>query len=358
MRYCVIMCGGIGSRFWPASRNKFPKQFIDFFGTGRSLLQMTVDRILPLVPAERILLVTNRQYADTIVEQLPEIPAENILFEPARRNTAPCICWAAHHIFALDPQASIVVLASDHLIINEDKFRDDLRRGLEYVEQSGNLLTLGVTPTSPHTGYGYIQAGHRLPDHHDIRKVKSFTEKPDFEMARLFLSSGEFFWNSGMFLWSARAILDAFETCAPEIATLFNAGNDVYGTPLETEFIDREFPNATNISIDYAIMEKASNVYVMTVSFGWSDLGSWKALYEISAKDEHRNATRGGSVLAHDCNGCVFSAPEGKIIAAADLNDYIVVDSDNVLMIYPMEKEQHIRRVVNEVKNRLGEEFV
>lgn len=358
MRYCVIMCGGIGSRFWPASRNKFPKQFIDFFGTGRSLLQMTVDRILPLVPAERILLVTNRQYADTIAQQLPGIPAENILCEPARRNTAPCICWAANHIAAKDPDASMMVLASDHLILQEQRFRDDILKGIEYVEKSGNLLTLGVKPSSPHTGYGYIQAGKACDDFPGILKVKSFTEKPDIEMARLFLSSGEFYWNSGMFLWTVRAILDAFERYSPEIASIFNAGKKFYGTEAETDFIDREFPNAMNISIDYAIMEKAGNVYMMTVDFGWSDLGSWKALYEVSPKDEDNNVKRNCRVLAHDCHRCVFSASSDKVIAVAGLEDYIVVDSDNVLMIYPMQKEQEIRRVVNEVRSLMGDDYV
>lgn len=357
MRYCVIMCGGIGSRFWPVSRREMPKQFLDFFGTGRSLLQMTVDRILPLVPIERIILVTNSMYSDLVSEQLPDLPRENILCEPARRNTAPCLCWAAHHIKALDPEASMIVLASDHLILREEAFRKDIVTGLEYVELTGNLLTLGVKPSSPHTGYGYIQTGLACTDALHVRKVKSFTEKPDLEMAKLFLRSGEFYWNSGMFLWTVPAILEAFEKYAPDLAGLFDSGAIFYGTPEETAFIEKEFPNANNISIDYAIMEKANNVYVMTVDFGWSDLGSWKALYDLSPRNQDGNVTQGARVLSYDCSGCVFSTQEDKVIVAAGLHDYIIAESDKVLMIYPIEAEQQIRQVVNEVNTRFGSDY-
>lgn len=358
MRYCVIMCGGIGSRFWPVSRRNMPKQFLDFFGTGRSLLQMTVDRIRPLVPPERILLLTNRHYADLIAEMLPEIPPQNILCEPARRNTAPCLCWAAHHVRALDPEASMVVLASDHLILREDCFRRDIQTGLEYVEKTGHLLTLGVNPSSPHTGYGYIQTGQPCSEYPAIRKVKSFTEKPDRQMAELFLSSGEFYWNSGMFLWRADAILKAFDRYCPEITSIFDNGDNLYNTPEETTFIDREYPNSPNISIDYAIMEKADNVYVMTVDFGWSDLGSWKALLDVSPRTRDGNVTQNCKVLATDCSGCVFTADSDKIIVAEGLKDYVVAQSGNAMMIYPIAKEQNIRQVVNEVTDRFGDEFV
>lgn len=352
------MCGGIGSRFWPVSRGKMPKQFLDFFGTGSSLLQMTVKRILPVVDMENIILVTNRAYADLVHEQLPEIPLENILCEPARRNTAPCICWAAHHIAAKDPDASMVVLASDHLILREDVFCQDMLRGLDFVERTGNLLTLGVTPSSPHTGYGYIQASTSVTDTPGILKVKSFTEKPDLAMAEMFVKSGEFFWNSGMFLWTAKAILEAFEQHAPEIAAIFDAGYQVYGTPEETNFINAEFPNATNISIDYAIMEKASNVYAMTVDFGWSDLGSWKALHEVSPRTREGNVTTNSKVIQYNCSDCVFSADKDTIIVAAGLENYIVAQSDNVVLIYPMNHEQQIRQVVNEVSSSFGEHYI
>lgn len=357
MRYCVIMCGGIGSRFWPVSRRDMPKQFLDFFGTGRSLLRMTVDRISKLVPPERIILLTNSQYASLIAEQLPEIPTDNILCEPARRNTAPCLCWAAHHIYAMDSDASLVVLASDHLILHEEEFRHDIDCGLSYVEETGHLLTLGVKPSSPHTGYGYIQSGHACSDCPGIRKVKSFTEKPERAMAELFLKSGEFSWNSGMFMWRADSILKSFERYSPEISALFNAGGDVYCTPEEIPFIDREYPNAPNISVDYAIMEKADNVYVMTVDFGWSDLGSWKALYDVSPRSREGNVTQNCKVLTYDCSGCVFTAEQGTIIVADGLKDYVVAQSDNVVMIYPIAKEQNIRQVANEVSDHFGEDY-
>lgn len=355
--YCVIMCGGVGSRFWPMSRNDKPKQFLDFFGTGRSLLQMTVDRISPIVPAERIIIVTNAQYAGLIREQLPEIKESNILLEPARRNTAPCICWASHHIHALDPEASIVTLPSDHLVLREDEFRNAIADGLDFVEKGDRLLTLGILPASPHTGYGYIQKGTPVEGCNDILKVKSFTEKPDLEMARFFLDSKEFFWNSGIFIWSAKSILKAFEKYAPETATLFDSGEEVYATDKETDFINTTFPNAPSISIDYAVMEKADNVFVKTVDFGWSDLGSWKALHETSPKNSDGNVTQNCKVLTHETTGSVFAIEGDKIVVAYGLKDYIVADNGKALLIYPIEQEQAIRQVVNDVKSRFGEKF-
>ena len=357
-RYCVIMCGGVGSRFWPLSRNDRPKQFLDFFGTGRSLLQMTVDRILPLISADNIILVTNSAYADIIREQLPDIKESNILLEPARRNTAPCICWAAHHILALDPEAIIATLPSDHLILKEDVFRDVLEEGLKFVEQGNRLLTIGLRPGSPHTGYGYIQLGKPLPDYPGICKVKSFTEKPDYEMAKVFVESGEFYWNSGMFLWSAKSILDAFSRYAPEISAIFNAGEGSYATPRERDFIENSFPASPSISIDYAIMEKADNVYVKTADIGWSDLGSWKALYETSPKNIDGNVTQGCQVLLSDCTNSVFAVSDEKIVVASGLDGYIVAENDNALLIYPIADEQRIRQVVNDVSARFGENYI
>ena len=357
-RYCVIMCGGVGSRFWPFSRNDRPKQFLDFFGTGKSLLQLTVERILPLIPAENIILVTNSSYAGIIREQLPDIKESNILLEPARRNTAPCICWAAHHIAALDPEASIVTLPSDHLILKEEEFRHVLEEGMAFVEQGDRLLTIGLTPTSPHTGYGYIQIGSPVENYPGISKVKTFTEKPDLEMAKVFLESGEFYWNSGMFLWKATSILKAFEEYAPDMAALFDNGNADYASSREMDFIRNAFPNATSISIDYAIMEKASNVYVKTADIGWSDLGSWKALYETSPKSKEGNVTQGCKVLAHNCNDTVFAVTGDKIIVACGLDGYVVAENDNALLIYPISEEQKIRQVVNDVKERFGEKYI
>lgn len=356
-RYCVIMCGGIGTRFWPFSRTDKPKQFLDFFGTGRSLLQLTYDRMLPLTDPTRILLVTNKAYFDIIREQLPDVPAENILLEPVRRNTAPCVCWAAHHIYAKDPDASIVTLPSDHLILRESEFHKVIDRGLEFVEGGDRLLTIGLKPSSPHTGYGYIQRGNPT-DVEDILKVKSFTEKPNLEMAKVFLGTGEFFWNSGMFMWRADSILKAFAKYDPETAAVFDAGEKYFGTPREMHFIDTAFAHAPSISIDYAIMEKADNVYVETADLGWSDLGSWNALYEVSPKNSDRNVTQNCNVLASDCEGTLFAAGSDKIIVASGLKDYIVADQGNAVLIYPLADEQKIRQVVNEVLSRFGEKYV
>ena len=358
-RYCVIMCGGVGSRFWPFSRSNRPKQFLDFFGTGRSLLQLTYDRMLEITDPANIILVTNAAYYDIIRQQLPDVRKENILLEPARRNTAPCVCWAAHHIHALDPEASIVTLPSDHLILKETEFHRVIRKGLDFVEQGDRLLTIGLNPTCPHTGYGYIQRGEKVHDAvGDIMKVKSFTEKPNLEMAKIFLNSGEFFWNSGMFMWRADSILKAFEKYDPETAAVFNAGDKCFGTPQENAFIDKAFPSAPSISVDYSIMEKADNVYVETADLGWSDLGNWSALYESSPKNQDRNVTQGSKVLASDCEGTLFAIGGDKIVVAAGLKNYVVADQDNALLIYPLADEQKIRNVVNEVRTRFGEEYV
>lgn len=352
------MCGGVGSRFWPFSRNDKPKQFLDFFGTGKSLLQLTVDRICSTVSPENIILVTNKIYAEIIKEQLPEIKESNILLEPARKNTAPCVCWAAHHIYALDPEASIITLPSDHLVLKEGEFCNAVEEGFEFVEKGDRLLTLGIKPSNPNTGYGYIQQGQKVNDFSGIFKVKSFTEKPNREMAELFLSSGEFFWNAGIFLWKAKTILEAFEKYAPEIAQTLDTTEKVYATPQEKDFIDEHFRDCPNISIDYAIMEKADNVYVKTVDIGWSDLGSWKALYEASPVNEEGNVTQNCKVLANDCSGTIFAADGDRIIVASGLHDYIVADAGNALLIYPLKEEQEIRNIVNEVKTRFGSDFV
>lgn len=349
------MCGGVGSRFWPYSRKEMPKQFLDFFGSGTTLLQATFERIRPVVEPENIVLLTNKEYYGIVREQLPEIKEENILLEPARRNTAPCLCWVAHHIMARDPEASIVILPSDHLVLKEAAFHEAIRRGFDFVEDGDRILTLGIKPTSPHTGYGYIQRGEESGIDR-ILKVKSFTEKPSEEMAKVFVKSGEFFWNAGIFLWKAKTILKAFNECAPQIAGVF-AGGD-YSVEGEKEFIDKKFPTAPSISIDYAVMEKAPNVYVETVDLGWSDLGSWKALYDVSPRNADGNVTQNCRLLASDCKDTLFAVQGEKIIVADGLKDYIVADSDSALLIYPKAKEQNLRHVVNEVKDRFGEKFI
>ena len=349
------MCGGVGSRFWPFSRRELPKQFLDFFGSGTTLLQATYERIKAIVPPERIVLVTNEEYYDVVRRQLPDVIEGNILLEPARRNTAPCICWAAHHILARDPEASIVTLPSDHLILKESAFHEALLRGFDFVENGDRLLTLGIKPTSPHTGYGYIQKGE--PTETDkIRKVKSFTEKPSEDMAQLFLRSGEFFWNAGIFLWKAESILEAFQKYAPQVATAFEGGD--FSDRGERKFIADAFPTSPSVSIDYAVMEKAPNVYVEIADLGWSDLGSWKALYDVSPRNADGNVTQNCRLLASNCRNSLFAVKGEKIIVADGLENYIVADSDKALLIFPKEKEQSLRHIVNEVKSRFGEEYI
>ena len=354
-RYCVIMCGGIGSRFWPYSRADRPKQFIDFFGTGRSLLQMSYDRILPMVPAENIVIVTNALYAPLVKEQLPDLRDDQILLEPARRNTAPCIAWAAYHIAARDPQASMIVTPSDHLITRQQAFQQCVTTGFEFVEQNDALLTLGIEPTRPETGYGYIQIGSAVDE--TISKVKTFTEKPNLELAKVFLASGEFFWNSGIFMWKAQTVIDALHRYAPDIATVFDAGQDCFGTDREMEFIAQEFSGCMSISIDFAIMEKASNVFVERVNLGWNDLGTWSALYDNSPKNRESNVTQNCSVLAYNSKGNIFAVKGDKLVVVSGLNDYIIADAGDVLLVCPKSEEQRIKQMVNDAKVNFGDKY-
>lgn len=355
-RYCVIMCGGIGSRFWPYSRTNLPKQFIDFLGTRRSLLQMSYDRILPVVPKENIIIVTNESYAPLVREQLPDLASDSILLEPARRNTAPCIAWAAYHIAARDPEASMIVTPSDHLITREREFENSIVRGFEFVENHDALLTLGITPVRPETGYGYIQIGREVEK--DINKVKTFTEKPDLELAKVFLASGEFYWNSGIFLWSAKSIQAAFRDHAPEIAAKFDEGVNAFGTKEETAFIDLHFPECRSISIDFAVMEKAQNVYVETVRFGWNDLGTWSSLYDMSPKNKDANVTQNCNVLAYNATGNIFAVRGDKLVVVDGLKDYIVADAGDVLLVCPKAEEQRIKQMVNDAKLNFGDKYL
>lgn len=350
------MCGGVGSRFWPYSREDRPKQFIDFFGTGRSLLQMSYDRILPIVPKENIIIVTNARYAPLVAKQLPEICPQNILLEPARRNTAPCIAWAARHIAAIDPQASMIVTPSDHLITRESIFEQCVLTGFEFVEATDSLLTFGIQPVRPETGYGYIQIGEPVTE--TISRVKTFTEKPDLELAKVFLESGEFVWNSGIFLWSAGAILSALEQHAPDLHASFEQGAAIFGTDAEMAWIEQNFPSCPAISIDYAVMEKASNVYVQRVSFGWNDLGTWSALYDNSPKNSAANVTQNCRVLAYESKGNIFAVSGDKLVAVKGLDDYIIADSGDVLLICPKSDEQRIKLIVNDAKIAYGDKYL
>ncbi|ROT03575.1 mannose-1-phosphate guanylyltransferase [Muribaculaceae bacterium Isolate-104 (HZI)] len=355
-RYCVIMCGGVGSRFWPYSRSCRPKQFIDFLGTGRTLLQMCYDRVKPLVPENNIIVVTNAIYADLVREQLPHIDPAHILLEPCRRNTAPCIAWAANHIHALDPQASMIVTPSDHLITNEIEFVDKLRKGFEFVEANNALLTLGIKPTRPETGYGYIQIGSEVQP--GILKVKTFTEKPNLELAQVFVESGEFFWNSGIFLWKTTDVLEAFANLAPDLAEVFSDSGKYFGTPAENDFIKEHFPACPSISVDFAIMEKAPNVFVECVDFGWSDLGTWSALYDNSSKNNDGNVTQNCNVMTYDSSGNIFAVRDEKLVVVSGLHDYIVADAGDVLLVCPKSEEQRIKQIVNDVQGKFDEKYL
>lgn len=375
------MAGGIGSRFWPVSRNDRPKQFLDFFGTGKSLLQMTVDRFRPLVPLENMLIVTNVRYKSLIMEQIPDLAPFQILYEPCRRNTAPCVAYAVAHIKAImrartgnvgkevdwdsdEMNANLIVAPSDHLIMQESKFLAAISKGLDYITNHDNLLTLGMRPTRPETGYGYIQmmsesgksaAGFR-PEN-TILPVKTFTEKPNLELARIFCQSGEFLWNSGIFLWNLRTIRHAFREFLPDLVNAFLEGEDLIGTPEEDAFMEKMFPTCPNISIDYGVMEKASGVHVMCTDFGWSDLGTWGSLYDLCDKNPSGNVVLKGKALYYDSHGNIVTLPEGKLAVIQGMDDMIVAESDNVLLICKKDAEQQIRQFVTDAEVKFEGNF-
>ena len=355
-RFCVIMCGGVGSRFWPYSREAMPKQFIDFLGTGRSLLQLTVDRLAGIVPIENIIMLTNEQYSSIIQEQLPELKPEQMLLEPARRNTAPCNAWAAWHIKALNPDAKIMVAPSDHMVLKQHDFEENVIKAFEFVEKNDAIVTFGVKPSRPETGYGYIQEGEHVDEL--FSKVKTFTEKPNKELANVFLESGEFYWNSGMFFWGVDTIINAIRTLAPEIADIFDHANMFYGTPQEQEYINEHYSDCPNISIDYAVMEKSSNVFVEKVDFGWSDLGTWGSIYDNSPKNRDGNVTPNTRVLAFESNNNVIAAKGDKLVVVSGLNGYIVADTPDALLIVPKNDEQKIKNYVNEAKTFFGDKYL
>jgi mannose-1-phosphate guanylyltransferase len=350
------MSGGIGSRFWPCSRENRPKQFLDFFGTGRSLLQQTFDRFRQIVPVENIYIATNKLYADLVREQLPEIQPHQILLEPTRRNTAPCIAYASYHIQSLNPNANIVVTPADHLILQEHHYLKNIQTGLNFVNKFPSLLTLGVKPSRPETGYGYIQTQEGSSD--NIQKVKAFTEKPNYELAKVFFESGDFFWNSGIFIWNVKTIISAFGKYLPDINTRFEQGTDKYNTPEEKVYIAEQYPMCQNISIDYGIMEKADNVYMLVADFGWSDLGTWGSLYDLANKDEQRNvALKCESLFVESSNNLVTLSGD-KLAVIQGLDDYIVVESDNALLICQKSEEQRIKQFVVDVKLKYGDRYL
>ncbi|MDE6017876.1 MAG: mannose-1-phosphate guanylyltransferase [Muribaculaceae bacterium] len=355
-RYCVIMCGGAGTRFWPFSRESRPKQFIDFFGTGQTLLQMTVERVRGLVPEENIIILTNAIYADTVREQLPGISGEHILFEPARRDTAPAVLWAAHHIAARNPEASFVTLPSDHVILKELAFQDALRKGFDFVEKDDSILALGTPPKSINTSYSYIQKEESTRE--NIYHIKTIAEKPSHKMAGMFVKSGEFLWNAGIYLGKAKSVIAAFNRDVPEMASRFDVDAEVYCGEKEMDFISDIYPKTSSLPVEYAIMDRAQNAYVLEADLGWSDLSTWNALHSISPKNKEGNVTQNCRALLYDSKNCIVAAEGDKVIVVAGLEDYIVADTPTALLICPIEAEQRIRNIVNDIRERYGTDLV
>lgn len=356
-KYCVIMAGGIGSRFWPMSRQALPKQFIDILGTGETLLQATYRRVKSIFPPENVLIVTNEDYTKLVAEQLPEIPKENILAEPLRKNTAPCIAYAAYKIRKKNPDAVILVTPADHLVTKEEELVRILNIGIEYAEQNDVLLTMGIKPTRPDTGYGYIQFSPKAYGNTEIKKVKTFTEKPELDMAQHFMASGEFLWNSGMFIWKLKTFMEVFEKYMPEEFGLFNEAEAQLGSAAEAKVIEDIYQEIHGVSIDIGIMEKADNVYVILADFGWSDLGTWGSLYD-ELRHKNPNAVVGKNVMMYDSNNCMVHVPKDKLVVIQGLENCIVAESNGVLLICKLEDEQKIKHLVNEVRIEKGEKFL
>lgn len=353
--YAVIMAGGIGSRFWPVSTSGFPKQFHDMLGTGQSLLQSTFSRLNRFIPASQINVLTNAAYSDLVCDQLPEINIDQVVPEPAMRNTAPCILWSAMRIYQQNPDALMLVAPSDHWIEDQDAFSADVQECFELCSQEDVLVTLGIVPDFPNTGYGYIEKDRE--DTRKITKVKQFCEKPNYETAKEFLASGNFLWNAGIFIWSAKSILSAFEQYLPEMYQLFAEGIDLYNGEEEMAFVNRTYPTAENISIDYGIMEKADNVRVKDASFDWNDLGTWGALYDKMVTTPGDNAVvRASTVLENSSANMIYTAKE-KLVVVDGLDDFIIVDKEDVLLIFPKQKQQDIKELLQKVKNRFGEKY-
>ena len=352
--YVIIMAGGVGTRFWPFSRTSYPKQFHDVLGTGRTLLQQTADRFDGICPAEHIFIVTSSLYKDLCQQQLPQLSDDQVLCEPIARNTAPCIAYACYKIAQQDPEANIIVAPADHIILKQEEFQRTIKTALDATEDQNILVTLGIQPSRPDTGYGYIQY---IPEaDKPVKRVKTFTEKPHIELARQFLESGEFVWNAGIFVWNVQAIIKAFESNLPEVAEIFEEGKDAYYTSREHAFIDKAYSLTKSISIDNGVMEKAHNVYVVLSDFGWSDLGTWKSLYEVSDKNEDFNVID-GHIILYDTKNCIIKTPKDRLVVVNGLDGFIVAEYENVLMICRKEEEQKVKNFVADAKER-GTEFV
>jgi mannose-1-phosphate guanylyltransferase len=345
--YAVIMAGGVGSRFWPVSTQEFPKQFHDMLGTGQSLLQRTFERVNDIVPAENILIATNQRYEELVLEQLPKTTKQQLLLEPTMRNTAPCILYAALKIYAKNPDAVMLIAPSDHWIENEAEFSRNIQTSFDACSEQDILMTLGIQPDSPNTGYGYIKFEENQSE---IKKVKNFTEKPNLEIAKQFLESEDYLWNAGIFVWSAKSIIKAFKNNLPEMVAVLDDGNTIYNSDFEDDFINNNYPKCENISIDFGIMERAKNVHVLPVDFGWNDLGTWGSLYNKLEKDTQENATLGAQTIFRDANGNMIRTESGKKVIIQGLQNFIVVEKDDVLLICPRKDEQDIKQIASQVK--------
>jgi mannose-1-phosphate guanylyltransferase len=345
--YAVIMAGGVGSRFWPVSTQEFPKQFHDMLGTGQSLLQRTFERINDIIPADNILIATNQRYEKLVLEQLPTTTKQQLLLEPTMRNTAPCILYAALKIYAKNPDAVMLIAPSDHWIENEAEFSKNIQTSFDACSEQDILMTLGIQPDLPNTGYGYIKFEENQSE---IKKVKNFTEKPNLEIAKQFLESGDYLWNAGIFVWSAKSIIKAFKNSLPKMVDILDDGNNVYNSDFEDDFINNNYPKCDNISIDFGIMERAKNVHVLPVDFGWNDLGTWGSLYNKLEKDTQKNATVGAQTIFRDANGNMIRTESGKKVIIQGLQDFIVVEKDDVLLICPRKDEQDIKQIASQAK--------
>ena len=356
--YVAILAGGLGTRFWPKSRAAFPKQFLDILGTGETLIQAAYKRYASFILPENIFIITSAEYADIIKEQLPELKHENILAEPSRKNTAPCVLYMALKLQQIDPEASFVVAPSDHIVTDVETFKRLSLEGLNFAKENNAFITLGIKPTFANTGYGYIQYDTDAEKEKNVFKVKTFTEKPDLELARTFFASGDFLWNGGIFMWNVKDVLNGFEEHQPEMFELFSAEKDNLNNAEEKNALERIYPLCVSISIDYALMEKANNVYVIPAEFGWSDLGTWNSAYANLDKDEKANALTSENVIMFDTINSMISASPEKLLVLQGLEDFIVVDTDDVLLICKKEKEQQVKEFLSEVKKKKGDKYL
>jgi mannose-1-phosphate guanylyltransferase len=353
--YAILMAGGVGSRFWPVSTQDFPKQFHDMLGTGDTLIQKTFNRLANLIPKENIFILTNERYNDLVFEQLPEVTKRQVVLEPAMRNTAPCILYASLKIQKENKDAVMIVAPSDHWIEDEKSFSDNVQQAFDFCSKNDALMTLGINPTFPNTGYGYIEFDKVSQE--TIKPVHQFREKPDYETAKSFIAQGNFLWNAGIFMWSVSSVVKAFKNNQPELFALFESGYDVYNTNFEDDFIRDNYAKAENISVDYALMEQSNNVFVIPATFDWNDLGTWGSLYDKLDKDTDGNAVVNAQTLTEDASGNMIRTKGDKVVVVDGLQDYIIVDKDEVLLIFPKTKEQDIKKVLQKVKDKFGEHY-